>query len=273
LVLLLACESAAVVALVRLGSRPPFMIDVGHLGAWWRAVEPADAVAALVRLAALGVAAWLLTSTLVYLVVRVTESLPLGHTSSTTAAAPAAAASTRRRFLELATATAIRRLVDAAVVMTAAGALSAPAAAVAGGPTAPVRDGRARDASGVTTATVRTPLAPAVAPAVPAPSTATPAGAAAPAQLGSAPASVPAPATAVTGEEQHVVVAGDNLWDLAAARLTRLAQVDGRGPDRLGERDVARYWQLVCDANRARLRSGDVDLVFPGEVVVLPPPV
>jgi hypothetical protein len=34
---------------------------------------------------------------------------------------------------------------------------------------------------------------------------------------------------------------------------------------------VAEYWAKVVEANRDRLESGDPDLIFPKEKVVLPP--
>jgi hypothetical protein len=65
-----------------------------------------------------------------------------------------------------------------------------------------------------------------------------------------------------------VVAAGDNLWLLAARHL---ATVSGRSVDDVADGEVAPYWVRVCDTNRARLASGDPNLVFPGERVVLPP--
>ena len=65
-----------------------------------------------------------------------------------------------------------------------------------------------------------------------------------------------------------VVEPGDNLWDLSA---TTLARVTGRERAALGDDEIARYWNVVCDANRATVRSGDVNLIYPGEAVVLPP--
>jgi nucleoid-associated protein YgaU len=38
------------------------------------------------------------------------------------------------------------------------------------------------------------------------------------------------------------------------------------GPD-----EVAGFWRSVIEANRELIRSGDPDLIYPGEVVVLPP--
>ena len=40
----------------------------------------------------------------------------------------------------------------------------------------------------------------------------------------------------------------------------------------LRDDEIGSYWITVCDANRSSLRSGDVNVVYPGEVVVLPPP-
>jgi hypothetical protein len=50
-----------------------------------------------------------------------------------------------------------------------------------------------------------------------------------------------------------------------------LAQSSGRAPEDVPDAEVAPYWALVCDANRDRLASGDPNLVYPGEQVVLPP--
>jgi nucleoid-associated protein YgaU len=60
----------------------------------------------------------------------------------------------------------------------------------------------------------------------------------------------------------HQVRRGDNLWDIAAGQLAA-------HPDHT--LTVREYWLLVIDANRDRLRSGDPDLIFPGETIMLPP--
>ena len=70
-------------------------------------------------------------------------------------------------------------------------------------------------------------------------------------------------ASFVPGE--HRVAPGDNLWTIAADRLaTHLARVPT-------EAEVARYWAVVVEVNGPHVRSGDPDLVFPGELVTLPP--
>ena len=77
------------------------------------------------------------------------------------------------------------------------------------------------------------------------------------------PAPPPAPAPA---PRRVVVRAGDNLWGIARASLER----SGRAQPT--DTDIARYWHTVVTANRSTLRSGNPALIFPGEIVTLPPP-
>jgi hypothetical protein len=73
------------------------------------------------------------------------------------------------------------------------------------------------------------------------------------------PVPTPLPATAPTRPPiVHVVTAGESIWSIARDRV-------GVDPVTLHE-----YWRALCDANRAALRSGDVNLIHPGETVVLP---
>jgi hypothetical protein len=66
----------------------------------------------------------------------------------------------------------------------------------------------------------------------------------------------PAPAAPVPAG-QHVVAPGESMWTIAA--------------DHAGATAAAQYWAHVVDVNRARVRSGDPDLIYPGEIVELPP--
>ncbi len=75
----------------------------------------------------------------------------------------------------------------------------------------------------------------------------------------------PRPTPAATTRSRVVVRPGDNLWTVARAALT---PTSARRPT---ETEVARYWHLVIAANRATLRSGNPSLIFPGEIVALPP--
>jgi nucleoid-associated protein YgaU len=64
------------------------------------------------------------------------------------------------------------------------------------------------------------------------------------------------------------VVSGDNLWTIARDHL---AEIRGRPAAELSDREIAVYWLKVIKANRARLKSGEPDLIYPGERTVLPP--
>jgi hypothetical protein len=80
------------------------------------------------------------------------------------------------------------------------------------------------------------------------------------------PVLVPAPPVAPAPQSTITLVPGDHLWSVAARTL---ATAWGRPP---AEREVAPYWRLLVERNRGSLPNpADPDLVFPGEVVVLPP--
>ena len=64
------------------------------------------------------------------------------------------------------------------------------------------------------------------------------------------------------------VAPGDNLWGIAAQTIARAT---GRDRGAVTDDEIDRYWRVLCDLNRDRVRSGDVNLIYPGEVVVLPP--
>jgi hypothetical protein len=78
----------------------------------------------------------------------------------------------------------------------------------------------------------------------------------------------PAPAPADDTEHlgnQWTVAPGDSFWSIAHETLAGAA---GRS---LSDREVAAYWKQLIDANRDMLVvPGDVDLLFPGQVVALP---
>lgn len=68
----------------------------------------------------------------------------------------------------------------------------------------------------------------------------------------------PVPADPTTGSV--VVETGDHLWKISADHLGAGA-ADG---------EIAPYWRHVVEVNTPRLRSGDPDLIYPGEIVDLP---
>jgi hypothetical protein len=228
-------ETAAVVALVALGRRPELAVPTEHLGEWLREGDPATVVVALLRWIALIGAGWLLASTLLYVAASVSR-------------VPAA-----MRAVRWSTLPAVRRAVDAACAVSVATSVAlAPSVASAARVNDPPGVSAVRDGRGVA------PVA-APAPASPVPASPEPAG---------PPAAPVAPVAPVVDAAEVVVAPGDNLWVLAARHL---AAARGGPTSELSDGDVAPYWVRVCDANRERLTSGDPNLVFPGERVVLPP--
>jgi nucleoid-associated protein YgaU len=61
-----------------------------------------------------------------------------------------------------------------------------------------------------------------------------------------------------------VVVRGDHLWRISERHLDAVL---GRTA---ADAEVSPYWRRVIEVNRDGLRSGDPDLIYPGEVVTLP---
>lgn len=245
---LLALEAAALTVLRRPG-RGPGAVDWAHLGRWLGAAPPEDAVVAVVRVVALALAGWLLASTVLYALARLTRL-------------PGLIRATQRTALP-----AVRRLVDVALAASLAGGLVhiQPVAAQASPPIVvelgatttttlpahlyvPVPAGDAMPTTTTTPTTSRPAFTSTTATAPP-------------------PPTPPSPAPLATART-HTVVPGDNLWTIAESELSRQA---GRTPDHLAESEIRRYWLHVIDANRSRLRSGDPNLIYPGESVLCPP--
>lgn len=70
--------------------------------------------------------------------------------------------------------------------------------------------------------------------------------------------------SALTPDETYTIAPGDHLWGIARATL---AQTWGRAPS---VPEIVCYWVDLIALNAAHLRSGDPDLIYPGEVVRLP---
>jgi nucleoid-associated protein YgaU len=72
------------------------------------------------------------------------------------------------------------------------------------------------------------------------------------------------PRTEWAGPGKVTVHPGDHLWSISETRLEKEAQ--RQVPDEV----IARYWRTVIARNQPRIRSGDPDLIYPGEVILLP---
>ena len=83
----------------------------------------------------------------------------------------------------------------------------------------------------------------------------------------STPKAVRIGAPEVTREQEydtHVVLPGDSMWSISTAHVHRSR------PDEVTDSDIFRVWRQMVDLNRHRIRSGDPDLIFPGELLLLP---
>lgn len=236
---LLAGETAAVGVLHRLGRLPWLRVGWEDPATWLAAVPAEDAVMAVLRVVALAGAYWLLVSTAAYTLARA-------------ARVPAAVRSVR-----WATLPPVRRVADRAVALVLAGsslAVGTPALAA------------------VTVVAPPAVTAPHILPGDPladrAASPPADRAASAPAPAGPAPAEAPgepAPADPAapgpTPAGTHTVAPGDNLWAITAGALGGTAT----------NADIHPRWLEVVAANRDRLASGDPDLIYPGEQLLLPP--
>ena len=238
---LVAAEGAAVILLHRLGSLPGLAVGWGDPARWLAVTASEDVLLAVCRLAALACAVWLLGGTLLYTLAKALRI-------------PAAV-----RAVEWAAVPAVRRIADRAVAVALA--TSSVMGAGAGGAWAdgPAPPPPAVASFAATTSTVGYRPVPAGVP-----------------DLGGLllerePQGMPTPVAAAPlppPPDQHVVVRGDDLWSVAQDRL---AASLGVAPAQVGPAQVAGYWRALVQANAATLRSGDPDLLLPGEVLILPP--
>lgn len=222
--------------LVWLGRFSFLRVDRQDPGGWLGRVDAEVAFAALARLVGMAIVGWVALTTVVYLAARLlgTDAARIGWLSI----GP------------------IRRVIDTtlagSLVITTLSPLTAAAEL-------PFEEPRS---AATTETTAVAPVGPLYVPI--------PAG---PVQTADeeAPAEVPdedesGREAAVDDNEKRIVVAsGDNLWKLAEERMEAVL---GRPPT---DSDTAPYWVRVVEANRQRIRSGDPNLIFPGEELVMPP--
>lgn len=293
----LALPAAGAVFLHRLGQRPGLRVDWSDLDLWLQVTPLADVLASFGRLAGLAAACWVVASTLAYLV-AVASGLPAAVRAVEWATLPVVRRAADRAIAVVLAGSAAAAGTGPAVASAAATwpppathtdtdpltgdtAFPLPASRTPGpaparlqagvGIPVPTAAGVLPDEPGITVSG-RSP-APAAPEASP-PGDHDPAGdagndeddASPTAAAATAPAvEADAPATAVQpGPQTHDVVAGDNLWSIAERTLARAWS---RPPTAA---ETAAYWRELIDLNRARLRSGDPDLIHPGERLALP---
>lgn len=239
------------VGLHGLGAAPGMQVDWADPVGWVRAASAEDALTASLRTIGLGAGYWLLAGTVV-----------CGLLRHRTSAAP--------RVVRLLTIPSIRRLVDRALAVSLAVSITATplgpalAAEPTPEPTAVAYDinrdgipiphlspGEAVESEGDTSAAAEPD----------------PDAAAAPADSAVATPLVmpPVVTTSAPSPSEYVVMAGDNLWVIAERRVTAVLDSD------TSSAAVAGYWRRLIAENRQTLRSGDPNLIYPGEIVTLPP--
>jgi nucleoid-associated protein YgaU len=231
--------------LFRLGNLPWLRIDWSDPSAWLARAEADQALAAVARLTGLALAGWVGVTSLVYLIARLAGVRPASIS-----------------WLSIGP---IRRAVDALL----AGSLLLGTVA----PSLPAGAGLAED---TTTSPPVEIVLPEYIPfpageVYPLPADGEPTTTAPTESLGDLPTPIATrpPATSPEpqphGESATVVVeSGDNLWTLAARHL------EHSGHRAESAEEIAPYWMMVVEANRDRIRSGDPDLIYPGEEILLP---
>ncbi len=238
LFVVLVLEAALVAALHWVGS-DLYDVPLRALGPWFQTTEPTVALVALARLVGLAIGYWLLATTVLYAL-----SYHLGLDSLT-------------RLLHWVTLPVVRHVVQGVTALSLTGATILGPSAISALPAMAQHMAVAQgDTTTSTTAGSDGSYTPGAAGW---PSSGEDGSFWLP-NAGLPPAAVGAQA----GAESYTVVRGDNFWTIAE---NRIRSVQGGGAT---ERQVARYWVKVVDANRSSIRSGDPDLIFPGERVTLP---
>ena len=264
--LLFAAEVAAVITLHRLGHVPELVVPLGDLRGWLEATDPEVVLVAVGRVVALALAWWLLGSTALY---------ALAHGLRRDALAAA---------ISLMTLPAARRVLDRSVagaVLATALFVRSPVASAGASPSPPVdaaepRSGRLDPAAAPQPEDIRVGR---TQPPTSPPSSAVPPPAPIPTDEPSTPPAPPAPSPTpdpgpaapdpgpVPAAGAYVVGPGDNLWVIAARQLA----APGRSVAAVPAAEIAPYWHGLIERNGPHLRSGDPNLIFPGEVIELPP--
>ena len=247
---LLVFESLTVSALHSFGSLPGFGVQWNDL--LNSATRTDDAIVSGLRLVALGIAYWLLLSTMLYIAARI-SALPSAIRAAGWTTVPG-----------------IRKAVDRTLAMSLTfGTLVAPAPALAQSSTTPppveqVYQPTAAGFGGETETVIAAdeqiiiPPGAAIPPPEPVLPSDTPTD-------GPDLTTIPAHLLFDKATQTRVVQAGDSLWSISAEHL------ETSGVGNPTEATIAAYWIEVLSANMSDLRSGDPDLIFPGEIVSLPP--
>lgn len=235
-----AAPAGLVVALRHLGSgrfaAPPVQ-SWSALTRWYEETSPEVVAVATLRIVALVLAGWLLVASMLQVLAAMSGLRPLGCVA------------------DLISPRSLQRLGHglAGLSLTAGLAAVAPGAGISAAVPLPIASSLAFGDDD--------PDLPVAPPVLPAPGEGT-----ATMRLVDDGSPAPAPAAARTGPEQVTVEVGDSFWSIAADELT---ERHGAPPS---ERQIDPYWRRLIEHNRTVLVDpGNPDLLYPGQVVTLPP--
>ncbi len=238
--LVVALEVALIVAL-HLTAGPTYAVPVDDITGWLQGAEPTVVLVAMARLVGLAIGYWLLSTTVLYAAAHY-----LGWRSMTNGL----------RFVTLPV---VRRVVQGvtAVSLTSA-SLMGPAAVSVGPALADTVVVAQDDADTTSPDAIESPTSTDYRPDA----------AGWPqfqADQGGGFWLPSAVSSSLAAADSYVVQRNDHLWSIAE-RAVRA----GAGRE-VTEDEVCRYWVRLVEANRATIRSGDPDLIYPDEVLTLPP--
>jgi nucleoid-associated protein YgaU len=231
--------------LADMAGRPWAVVDFGDLGDWLTTTSIEDAITALARLAALALSYWLVASTLLYL-----TSVASGNRNLIRLTAPLTLPVVRRMADRLVAGSIVLGVAATPLIASTPARPSVPAA-----PSSAIAAGYVPEPIEHSLVGAEPSIAYHGRPVTPPLDDPTP----------TAPVA-PEPAPAQSGTRETTAARGDHLWSMAEVRL---GEHLGR---RASDHEIAPYWRAVVEANRARLRSGDPDLIYPGETIALPDP-
>ena len=257
---LLAFAGAITFALHRLGEVSWLSVDWSHLRQWLDTTPPTEALSAAARLVGLACGWWILLSTFFYLTARASRAasalrlatpltFPFVRTLSAHLVVGAVAATTLGGSLPAMAST------DRPVATGQLDAYPIPVPLLRSSPAAPQSDSLRLDPFLFPLPVLnleRRPTSPA-ADAIQA--------------CGDRDESEISLALSTTRratpENEYRIVAGDNLWKIAQRILSQFL------PHPPTNQQIAAYWVDLIEANRVTLRSGDPNLIYPGETIIL----
>ena len=241
LALLTLTVVSVTIGLHQLGTVEAYRIDWSNPLGWLQAAEPTDALAAVFRYVGLAIGYWTVTGTLLY-ALAARRHTP--RTSFRWLALPGI-----RRLVDTALATALTASLAAVPLQPALAAEQPPAVFDINDDGIPVPHVRLE--VGATKAEVEVVDLEAPPPAAEV--------------TGSAvPVTVPPDGSSTEQAGSYTVQSGDNLWLIAEKHL---ATEQGADP---AAATLSAYWRHLVSANQPTLRSGDPNLIYPGEIIILP---